>query len=421
MSDAATGLRGGEDLVPNLRLIELMGEASALFRFMPYAFSLSWSRPKIDASSASGVTRRHVRFGCVVTLASGLLACSPPPLETRVTGSSADGLVFVRLVHGVKDIARARIRDGAVAPLLETPDREEDWPYWSDAAGRLLLQVKPLPKDARSDLVLWNPADGSEHPLAASVERNEQWAMWSKDGRAVVYAFGGKSPASGIGVIDVGSGLVRLAATAGARDFFFRPHFAPDGLSIAAQRRWADSPGSSLWLLQVDSPPRAFRDDRNSFYQKQWFTRDGGSIVYTMKPTAGGLREIYLSAATPDSTPRALAPDAAADDHSAIPSPVRDEVAFVSNRAGSMDIFLVDLSGGEPRNLTQTPDIDEYAPHWSPDGTRIVATAEPAHPRPPGAGDDLDLEQATVLVIDREGKKLLETPGFMPDWMPAWP
>jgi Tol biopolymer transport system component len=337
-----------------------------------------------------------------------------------VSGSASDGLVFVRLVDGVKDLARARLSDGATTAFLPTPAREEDWPYWSQAAGALLLQVRAHQDRALSDLVLWDPKTRAERPVAAAADRDEQWPMWSPNGREVVYAFQGSQPKSGIGVVDVASGVVRLAATAGEVDWFFRPHFAPDGVRIVAQRRRGAGQGTGLWLLQADRPPKVLLDDHLLFYQKPWFTRDGESVVFTMRPVAGGLRDIYAVSAS-GGEPRAIVSEPGSDDHSALPSPTRDEIVFVSNREGSMDIFRADLDGGNPRNLTHSADRDEYAPHWSPDGERIVVTFGPATPRPPGAGDDIDLPQAHILVMDREGKRLFETPGFMPDWMPPWP
>jgi len=45
-------------------------------------------------------------------------------------------------------------------------------------------------------------------------------------------------------------------------------------------------------------------------------------------------------------------------------------VAFVSNRAGSDDIWVVDSAGGEPRALTTWPS-NELTPRWVPDGSGI--------------------------------------------------
>lgn len=363
---------------------------------------------------------RHVLVSAAAGLAAlGSLACSPSE-GFRVEGSSSDGLVFVRLVDGRKDLARARLRDGAVEALTRTPDRDEDWPYWSDAAGLLLLQVRAAGAGQRYDLVLRAPSGGAERPLAADPQRDEQWPMWSPDGTQVVFAFLGGNPVSGIGVADAKSGALRIAGSSGAEDWFFRPHFAPDGRRIVAQRRRGPGSGADLWLLGLGHPPRAFLDDPAIFYQKPWFTRDGREIVYSARPRAGGQRDVFAAGADGAASPRLVAGTPEADDHSAIPSPTRDEIAFVSSRDGSMDIFLAPLSGGPARNLTRTPDRDEYAPQFSPDGERLVFSAEPARPRPPGAGDDLVLEASRLVVVDREGRPLFETPGLMPDWMPPF-
>lgn len=48
-------------------------------------------------------------------------------------------------------------------------------------------------------------------------------------------------------------------------------------------------------------------------------------------------------------------------------------LVFVSNRTGNFDIFITSADGeGEPKNLTNTPDINEMMPSWSPDGKYIA-------------------------------------------------
>lgn len=338
----------------------------------------------------------------------------------RVEGASSDGLVFVRLEDGVKDLARARLADGVVEALRPTPEREEDWPYWSDAAGLLLVQARPRGGSGPYDLVVIDPGTGRERPLAADPARDEQWPMWSPDGASVVFAFLGREPPSGIGLVRVASGEARVLAPSGPKSWFFRPHFAPDGRRIVAQKRWGDTPGSSLWLVGVEGNARPLLDDRATFYQKPWFTRDGRRIVYSARPAAGGTRDVYVVDAEGATPPRAVVEDADADDHSAYPSPTRDEVVFVSSFEGRVDVWLQDLAGGPARNLTRSEAHDEYAPQFSPDGERIVLTAGPARRLPPGSGDEVPLDGAYVVVIDREGRRLFETPGFMADWMPPF-
>ncbi len=61
------------------------------------------------------------------------------------------------------------------------------------------------------------------------------------------------------------------------------------------------------------------------------------------------------------------------DDGLPIHSPGQDNLAFASDRGGSgLDLFLVGLDGSDMMNLTQTPDVNELPIAWSPNGERLV-------------------------------------------------
>ena len=150
------------------------------------------------------------------------------------------------------------------------------------------------------------------------------------------------------------------------------------------------------------------------FDHKPRFSRDAAWILFTRR--ASRRAPGRLMRMRPDGRDAAVVADArGADDHSGRPSPVRDEVAFISDRGGSRDAFRVGLEGGRPRRLTRTPERDELAPRWSPDGAYLALTTRPAGS--PGGRVSPDTR---VVVIDRQGQVLLEIHGTMPDWMPAW-
>jgi Tol biopolymer transport system component len=349
-----------------------------------------------------------------------LCACADDPGALR--GDVSDGLIFVRVVEGSLDLARARLADGSVREFTRTRERDETWPYWSGHARRLVFQVVAANGEiGPSDLWLWEPHAKAERALTRTPERNEHWPVWSPDGRRLVYAFRGGEPAAGIALLelDAPSAAPRLLMRSNGSDFFLRPSFSADGQRLVIQRRRRRRAGSALWTLAPGAEPQPLTGDPAWIDFKARFARDGARVFYTRRPAAGGLHDV-ASVNLEGRDLRLHGSSDDADDHSAQPSPTRDELAFVSDRSRNNDVYLVDLAGGAPRNLSRTPDLDEYAPRWSPDGELLVVTSADADADEPRLTDRAALARARLRVIDREGRVLLDTPGFMPDWMSPW-
>lgn len=325
----------------------------------------------------------------------------------------------MRQAAGSSEIARARLADAALRDVTATPEREEAWPYWSGAARRVVFEASAPEPGARSDLVLFDPEAGSEAPLAATPAREERWPVWAPEGAVLAFAFRGGQPPSGLALFDVATGRARLLAGGGAKDFFLRPAFAPDGARVVAQRRGPDGRGSSLWIAAAGAEPRPLGGDPAWFDSKPAFTRGGERVVFSRRPAAGGpghVAVIPVAGGAPVALP--LAPGA--DAHSARPSPARDELAFVVERDGQASVHLAPLGGGPSRPLTRASERQAFAPRWSPDGERLVVTATPPGTRMPRLSDREGLAAVRIVVLDREGRVLFETPGMMPDWMPPW-
>jgi len=372
--------------------------------------------------SASPSSSPSARAGCFLglLLVAASVACSDGGLG--IAGPESGGLVFICQQGGNADLMRARVSDGSVARITRTPEREEQWPYWSSLAARVVFQVRPYGPSMMADLRLWDPLNGEETALTQTPRRDERWPAWSPSAPELAYVFKNLRGPSGIALYSLETKRTQVVAESTPREPFVRPVYAPDGRRLVAERRTRDR-HRLLWLLEPGRPPRPLTEGRDQIDGKANFARDGASLVFTRLPPPNAPGDLVrLELATREETAVASLPDAY--DHSGKPSPVRDELAFVSDRDGSWDIFLVDLPDGVPRNLTRTPDLQEGAPLWSPDGERLAILRFPR--RPPAASEDrgevrTDPETARIAVIDRSGRVVFETRGAMADWMPAWP
>jgi dipeptidyl aminopeptidase/acylaminoacyl peptidase len=111
-------------------------------------------------------------------------------------------------------------------------------------------------------------------------------------------------------------------------------------------------------------------------------------VIETMVPEANEVRsQIWLAPAEPGQAPRPLTTGKHQDQQPRW-SPDGRTLAFVSNRTGSRQIWLLPLNGGEPRRLTNLP-ADVQSPVWSPDGQRLAFLTRGADRR----GDPLPSEE----------------------------
>jgi Tol biopolymer transport system component len=165
--------------------------------------------------------------------------------------------------------------------------------------------------------------------------------------------------------------------------------------------------------------PKPLTSDPEWHDSKAWFARDGMQIVYTRRAAAGSDYSVWGIAAAGGAPYPIIA--GAGSAHSARPSPARDEIAFVTDREGSSDVFLANLDGSGQRSLQRTPAHNELAPRWSPDGEFVVITRVAREVADFGSMSQRTLAQAHVVVLDRNGKQRFDAVGAMADWMPAWP
>ena len=87
----------------------------------------------------------------------------------------------------------------------------------------------------------------------------------------------------------------------------------------------------------------------------------------------------------------------------------------VNEKTSKRDLFSVKTDGGNPENLTNTPDIDDFDPAWNHDGTKIAYVSD--------AGVDEDQRHnfdIWILDLAHPGPALQLTTNGSWDDSPVW-
>jgi dipeptidyl aminopeptidase/acylaminoacyl peptidase len=278
-------------------------------------------------------------------------------------------------------------------------------------------------------------------------------ARISPDGRRVAYAVrdgeGEGAPRLRASLIDVATGLSRPLASGAA----WHPRWSPDGSRLAFTGL-ADG-GPALMVAEADgsvarvlAPLAGTNDPLPSTAESFAWSPDGRRIAfvsalpappagadplvisrYLYKPTAfegasrlsDGRRMQVFVVDVAGGAPRQLT---SGDHHSHSPawSPAGDEVVFVSDRDGdervfNYDLWTVHVAGGALRRLTDTRSA-EYAPAWAPDGTRIAYLGT----RRPLTSSETTMEDEHVWTIAAAGAGARDAGGGVDNRQgePAW-
>jgi Tol biopolymer transport system component len=124
--------------------------------------------------------------------------------------------------------------------------------------------------------------------------------------------------------------------------------------------------------------------------------RDGNSDIYLMNPD--GTNPVNIT-------------NHPAYDGQPSWSPDGKKIAFVSDRDGNQEIYVMNACDGTNQvRLTFSSPLMAYDPDWSPDGTKIVFTL----------GDQDDNQQIYVMNADGTGAHDISLPPGVIDFRPSW-
>jgi Tol biopolymer transport system component/DNA-binding winged helix-turn-helix (wHTH) protein len=203
-------------------------------------------------------------------------------------------------------------------------------------------------------------SDGSDAHREISIP-GMSVGLWSPDEKKVIYYKEGDESGALFLANSDGSGEKQLPFLAGNMDW------SPDGSKVVYQYGRGNS---DIYLYTLDTGKIETLVDDPAFDSDPSFSPDGRRIAFISG--RDGNQEIYVEDIDGSNLQR-LTTHPARD---AFPtfSPDGTQIVFNSNREGeSMDVYIMNADGSDPRRLTNWNTDEEIRPGcWSPDGTQIL-------------------------------------------------
>ena len=319
--------------------------------------------------------------------------------------------------------------------LFPIPVVVEDWDVVLDRAGarrrgprKLLARRRAVAVVAVTFLLgalLVAPAFGlgerlldliSKPPLQGDMAHDVRDPVWSPDGRKILFRTLVPGNDFVLSVVNA-DGTNRRELMRGASET--TPAWSPDGSRIAMIRYAPEAPpphsyAGLLYVMEADGRGKRLLA-RNVHEGYAVWSPEGRRIAF-VRDRAGTL-DVYVTNADGTGT-RWLARGvrmSGAFDIGPLPdpawSPDGQRIAFISNRAGTNDLYLMNADGSNQRRLTRNA-ASESGPAWSPDGRMIAFT------RRPGEHWSYDDD---IYVINADGTRVRNlTRNPHDDYGPVW-
>jgi len=231
------------------------------------------------------------------------------------------------------------------------------------------------------DLMIYDPIQKTTKLLLKGTvkKRGEYNAVVSPDYTKIIfntYQFGGWKIAIGDFKEEQITNVKKLTNRS---NYEYCAKYSPDGSKIVYQEYNWGTNGATIYIADKNGKnAKPFFKPNISDQNLDW-TRDNKSIVFTNAKSK--YLSIYIKSI--DGTVVKKISNHNANNFAPSTSKVTDKIAFLSDKTGKIDLFVMDIDGENITNLTpnlKTSDTDvnniwAYKTSWSPDGKQIVFNA----------------------------------------------
>ena len=275
---------------------------------------------------------------------------------------------FSREMNGETGIYVVSSSGGAERRLILNRSRGPNCGYidWSPDG-------KSIAFDSESGIALLSVAGSSVRRVTDAPPQSEDWGpKFSPDGQRIVFV---RSPQIGlpdeIMVTSATHATAAVPVTSEAAEIMGPPEWSADGRSIVFATGPYTQP--TLWKISADE-----RDSPVPLGESGWdpaVSRNGHRFAYEHIIRNLSVWNIDLSV---PGKKQVLIPLASSTDQGPGPqfSPDGRKLAYMSDQSGTLEIWVSDRDGGNPRQLTTVGGAG--TPRWSPDGSSIVFDAHNA-------------------------------------------
>jgi Tol biopolymer transport system component len=353
--------------------------------------------PRLHVVEADGGEVRQLAAGMVLSgVRARPVSWSPDGLRLAFAGGEDDGNGFPR----TSEIHVVRVTDGVSTQLTRGGGPKTDPRFAPD--GRMIVFSENDRAAPKTELVLVQADGGGRRRLTRGTRFSyDQSAAWSPDGNWTAFTRG-RAETFATDVLAVrrdGTGLRRLTQPRSGISAYESPEWLSDNRTVVFARSSSDRDHDLYTADPSGGGLRKLTDNVLADRDPAW-SPDGSQIVFVRALVTGGSRphdnyELFVMRANGTGVRRLTRHRL--EDLAPAWSPDGSRIAFVRrvDRRGLTALYTIRPDGTGQRRLTTRPGGFHSDPAWSPEGRRIAFTA----------GNGLS-DGGKLYLIDADGSRL---------------